>query len=90
MLEFDPLTRRLAGSAGCNKFNAAYDLSGEGLSIGPAAVTRMACPAALMEQEGRFLATLGRITRFDIDPTGALLLFANDQETPLLTARISE
>lgn len=90
MLEFDPLTRRLAGSAGCNKFNAAYDLSGEGLSIGPAAVTRMACTAALMEQEGRFLATLGRITRFDIDPTGALLLFANDQETPLLTARISE
>lgn len=89
-LEFDALTRRLAGSAGCNRFNAAYDLSGEGLSIGPAAVTRMACAATLMDQEQRFLSILERITRFDIDETGALQLFANDQEAPLIRARIAE
>lgn len=89
-LAFDAPTRRLAGLAGCNRFNAAFDLSGEGLSIGPAAVTRMACVTALMEQEQRLLSTLERITRFDIDDTGALLLFTNDQQDPLIRARIAE
>jgi heat shock protein HslJ/membrane-bound inhibitor of C-type lysozyme len=89
-LEFDAPTRRLAGRSGCNRFNAAFDLSGEGLSIGPAAVTRMACVTALMEQEQRFLATLERITRFDIDDTRALLLFSNDQQEPLIRARIDD
>lgn len=87
-LEFDATARRVAGRSGCNRYNAAFDLSGEGLSIGPAAVTRMACVPALMEQEQRFLAALQRISRFDIDPTGALLLFANDQQDPLMVARI--
>lgn len=88
-LEFDAASRRLAGQGGCNRYNAAFDLSGEGLSIGPAAATRMACGAALMEQERRFFAILSRISRFDIDPTGALLLYSNDQQEPLLTARIA-
>ena len=88
-LEFDAASRRLAGLGGCNRYNAAFDLSGEGLSIGPAAATRMACAPALMEQEQRFFATLARISRFDIGPDGALLLYANDRQEPLLTARIS-
>lgn len=89
-LEFDAVTRRLAGRSGCNRYNAAFELSGEGLSIGPAASTRMACAPDLMAQEQRFLADLQRISRFDIDPSGALLLFANDQQDPLVVARISE
>ncbi|OAN69685.1 hypothetical protein A8B83_01980 [Rhodobacteraceae bacterium EhC02] len=89
-LEFDAVTRRLAGRSGCNRYNAAFELSGEGLSIGPAASTRMACALDLMAQEQQFLADLQRISRFDIDPSGALLLFANDQQDPLVVARISE
>jgi heat shock protein HslJ/membrane-bound inhibitor of C-type lysozyme len=89
-LEFDAVTRRLAGRSGCNRYNAAFELSGEGLSIGPAAATRMACAPDVMEQEQRFLTDLQRICRFDIDPTGALLLFSNDQQDPLLVARISD
>lgn len=89
-LEFDAVTRRLAGRSGCNRYNAAFELSGEGLSIGPAASTRMACAPDLMAQEQQFLADLQRISRFDIDPSGALLLFANDQQDPLVVARISE
>lgn len=89
-LEFDAVTRRLAGRSGCNRYNAAFELSGEGLSIGPAASTRMACAPDLMEQEQRFLADLQRISRFDIDPNGALLLFSNDQQDPVVVARISE
>ena len=89
-LEFDAVTRRLTGRSGCNRFNAAFELSGEGLSIGLAAATRMACAPDVMELEQRFLADLQRISRFDIDPTGALLLFSNDQQDPLLVARISD
>lgn len=89
-LEFDAVTRRLAGRSGCNRYNAAFELSGEGLSIGPAGATRMACVPDLMEQEGLFLADLQRISRFDIDPTGALLLFSNDRQDPLILARISQ
>jgi len=88
-LEFDAAARRVAGRGGCNRYNAAFDLSGEGLSIGPAAATRMACASALMEQEQRFFALLSRISRFDIDPTGALLLYSNDQQEPLITARVA-
>jgi heat shock protein HslJ len=88
-LEFDAASRRLAGQGGCNRYTAAFDLSGEGLSIGPAAATKMACAAAVMEQEQRVFALLARISRFDIDPTGALLLFSNDQQDPLMTARIA-
>ena len=89
-LEFDAVTRRLAGRGGCNRYNAAFDLSGEGLSIGPAAATRMACAAALMEQEQRFFEALQRISRFDIHTDGALLLYSNDGQDPVMTARIQQ
>ena len=87
-MEFDAASRRVAGSGGCNRYNAAFDLSGEGLSIGPAAATMMACAEALMEQEWRFFDLLQRVSRFDIDETGALLLYINDQDAPQLVARI--
>lgn len=87
-LEFDAITRRLSGQGGCNRFNAAFDLSGEGLSIGPPAATRMACVAPLMEQEQQVFSLLQRLSRFDIDETGALLLFSNDQRNPLIIARL--
>jgi len=89
-LEFDAITRRVSGQGGCNRYNAAFDLSGEGLSIGPAAATRMACVASVMEQEQRFFSALQRISRFDVDETGALLLFSNDRQDPILTARINK
>lgn len=89
-LEFDAAAQQLAGRAGCNRYNAAFDLSGEGLSIGPTAATRMACAPAVMEQEQRFFALLSRISRFDIAPSGALLLYSNDQSEPLITARIAD
>ena len=55
----------LAGSAGCNTYNAAYEVAdasaAEGeISIGPAASTRMMCtePEGRMEQEALYLAAL--------------------------------
>lgn len=89
-LEFDAAARQLAGRAGCNRYHAAFDLSGEGLHIGPVAATRMACTPAVMQQEQRFFSLLSRISRFDIAPSGALLLYSNDQSEPLMTARMAD
>jgi len=69
---------RLAGRASCNRFTSSYTLSGEGLSIGQTATTRMACEPPLMQQEGRFLDILQKVQRFEIAADGALALIAGD------------
>lgn len=65
---------RVTGRTSCNNFMGQYQLTGEGLSIGQIAGTRMACAPSLMEQEQRVLANLEGIQGFDFDQTGALLL----------------
>lgn len=65
---------RLAGRASCNLFTTSYELSGEALTVGVTATTRMACAPVLMEQERRFLEILQKVRQFDIDETGALVL----------------
>lgn len=59
---------RVAGSAGCNRYHAGYELEGDALAIGPAAATRKMCgaPEGVMEQEAAFLAALGTVARADI------------------------
>ena len=57
---------QVAGSGGCNRFAGAVDASAGRLRLGQLASTMMACPAAQMEQEQRFLAMLTgteRLTR---------------------------
>ena len=76
---------RVAGSGGCNRWFAGFELTGESLTIGQAGSTMMACPEALMAQERRFFEVLATVTGFDIDDTGALVLLAAEQ--PVLTAR---
>jgi heat shock protein HslJ len=51
---------RVAGSAGCNQYNATYTIDGDRITIGPAATTRRFCaePAGVMEQESQYLAAL--------------------------------
>ena len=48
--------------------------------VGPLASTRMACPAAEMELETRFLDALGKVNRYDF-LAGRLLLSGQDGET---------
>lgn len=76
---------RIAGLAACNRYSGNYTLTGEGLSFGPMAGTRMACPPPLMETESAVYAAFARITQFDITPDGALLL-KSDEATTLLVA----
>lgn len=75
---------RAAGRSGCNRYTGTAGLTGEGLSFGRMAGTMMLCPDALMALERAYLDALSRVTRFDIDPTGALVLLAGDAPVVLL------
>lgn len=71
---------KVTGSAGCNTFNATYQVNGDKITIGPAATTRKACPQPIMDQEAQFLAALSKATVYSIrdqrlelrDDSGAL------------------
>ena len=64
----------LVGKASCNRFRASFKLTGEGLSIGPAAATMMACEPGIMQQEQALLRELEGVSGFDIRPNGTLVL----------------
>lgn len=66
---------RAYGNAGCNHWFASYRLDAESLSFGAAGSTRKLCAPALMEQEARFLDSLGQVQRWDISPIGQLRLW---------------
>ena len=76
---------RAAGFGGCNRWNAGYALTGEGLMFEQAASTMMACDAAAMTRERAFLDALGRVTRHDFSESGELILLAGD--APVIVAR---
>jgi len=60
-LTLDRAQGRMAASAGCNRLMGPFERSGEALSFGPVAGTKMACPGPLMERERAFIAALARV-----------------------------
>lgn len=74
---------RVAGSSGCNSYTAPVTLSGEGISVGEVVGTLKACAEALMDQEQKFIAALEAAERFEIDPTGALILHGSGGQSIL-------
>lgn len=76
---------RVSGRGSCNRYTAAYSLTGEGMTISAPASTRMACAPALMQQEQRFFDLLAQVRRFAFGAGGALVLHAADGGT--ITAR---
>ncbi len=64
---------KVQGSAGCNRYDAAYNAvdggnSSGSLSIGPVASSRMACsePEGIMEQEAQYLTLLQSAATYEI------------------------
>lgn len=55
-----------SGSTGCNKYNAAYTIGGEKITISPGATTLMACSTPIMAQESAFLDVLASATTYKI------------------------
>ena len=56
---------RVSGSGGCNRVTGSFKLDGDKLQVGRMAGTMMACPAG-MEQEQRFVQSLGKVERYRI------------------------
>jgi len=69
---------RVAGSAGCNSFTAAYEAApaaeGGALRIGPCATTMMACPPPEADVERGFLAALAAGDAYVVDGQRLALL----------------
>lgn len=76
---------RVAGNLTCNRYFGRYETEGDSLRVQPLGATMMACPEALMHQEGRLSALLPRVVRYRIDAQGALLLETDAGE--IITAR---
>ncbi|MBT2558898.1 META domain-containing protein [Hymenobacter sp. ISL-91] len=80
-LSFDTATNKLAGSTGCNRLMGTYATSGTGITFGPLATTRMACPPN--SPEAGLLAALGSKTlTYQLNSEGLTLL---EGTTPVIT-----
>ena len=77
----------VTGSAGCNRYFAAYEVSGSTMTIGPAGSTKMYCgePEGIMEQESRYLSLLESVAGYRIDDDRLDLL--NETGKALLSYR---
>jgi putative lipoprotein len=61
-LMLDEAQDRYSGSTGCNRISGAFELDGNALHFKAGAMTMMACPEPLMQQEQRFAAALQSVT----------------------------
>ena len=70
---------RASGSGGCNSFSTSFERqSREGVRFGTIAATRMACEAAVMEQEQRYFSILEAVRGYSFYGDGSLSLIALD------------
>ena len=75
---------RVSGISGCNRYTGQATVSGQDLTLGPLASTRMACPEATMNQEDRFLAVLNQAAGWSLDAEGNRLTLVDSTERPVL------
>lgn len=82
---FVPGTGRVGGRAGCNSYGADYRLVGEGISVGDAFSTEMACEPDVMAREAAFLDALRHVSAISFEDDGALVL--SDHQDRQIRAR---
>lgn len=81
---------RAVGSTACNRFTGPVRIQPDGgIAFTEMATTRRACPPAVMAQEGRFLAALGRAWRYTLAPGDRLALFDADGRRVMLLSRLA-
>lgn len=73
-----------SGTGGCNRYGGRLTVEGEGVTFGPAAATRMACPPPAMQQEGAFFEALGKVAGFSLDAEGRKLTLSDKAGKPLV------
>lgn len=67
----------ISGKGGCNRYMGGLTLTGETLTLQPGGMTMMACEEPLMTFEAAFIDRLSRVSLFDIDEAGQLLLIVD-------------
>lgn len=72
---------RVSGKGGCNQYNAAFVLTGEGLTFQKGLSTMMACEQTLMDLERDFLTRLEKVARFSMSDEHRLVLHTTDGST---------
>lgn len=77
---------RMSATVGCNRLIGSYNRYGGILTFGRLAMTRMACPEGLDQQERQFTTALPRIDGLRIDPVAGRLTLLS-AGTPVLRAR---
>ena len=77
---------RVAGRGSCNQYSGSAAVSGDSITMGPLASTKMACPEPIMGQEQRFLEALGNATRYAIDGS-TLSIWVKGNDKPLRFTR---
>jgi heat shock protein HslJ len=75
---------QVSGLAACNRYFGPVSLSGDAITFGNLAATRMMCPDTLMDQEQRFLQALSISKRFELTHEGQILLIYADASEPVL------
>ncbi|AUC74882.1 META domain-containing protein [Olleya sp. Bg11-27] len=87
-LVFDKDTNRVSGFSGCNTFSGTYTVTGDQLSFGPLASTKMMCQDVANTTERTFLKTLSNTTNYTITEDTIVLL--NNTKQLLSAAKTSE
>ena len=64
----------ISGRTGCNQYNGSWEIKGDLITYSVFAVTKMACPPALMDMENKFLAVLSEPTVVKLSDNGLLSL----------------
>lgn len=77
---FDGTT--ISGNSGCNSYHASYEASGNEMSFGPIAGTKMACPEAESSTESRYLQLLEGVATFEV--SGRSMSMADADGTAVL------
>jgi uncharacterized membrane protein len=75
---------QVSGKSGCNRFSGPYTLSGEGLSFGNLAQTKMACESPAMEVEQRINELMAKVTRVTPGENGQIRLMTGDEQAMVL------
>lgn len=75
----------VAGSTGCNTMFGQIRQGGGVLKIGPLAVTRKACPPAVMDQERKFVDALNAAVDYRSERGKLILLDAKSEPVVTLT-----
>jgi heat shock protein HslJ len=82
-----PEAGRVAGNASCNRFTGSAEISGDTITFGMLASTRMACADnAASSQETEYLTVLAAAKRFELKDS-TLLIYAEGYDKPLRFTR---